>query len=309
MSLINSTTYTGKDVTDFYTSALLTGNSISYFRQILNAKYGDKIPSLNIGNILQAGSSCGSSASGSVTLAQKSITVCPVDINVAVCNGDWEGTFLSEYMKPGSKYAQTPEGVQEYILDIMKARISQQVEYMVWAGDTAGSPSTICNGLIKKLLADNNVIDATTATTLSKSNIVAELEEVYGLIPDAVLAQRGSDGFTKVKIFISPAAARFYMQALYSTFPALNASNNGEFKMYYLNTELVLAPGMPTNTMVAAIFDENIVFETDLLDDMMSVEVLVDPTPGSKSTHFVTSFKFAVDFLNGAEVVLYGTGS
>ena len=308
MSLINNTTYTGKDLTEFFTDALLTGNSLAKFRLIPNAKQTQKIPSLNIGNVFQVGNDCGSSASGDVTLAQKSIEVCPVDVNVALCNGEWEGTFLSEYMKPGSTYAQTPEGMQEYILNVMKARISQQAEYMTWAGSTTASPAQVCDGIIKKLVADSEVIDASTATTLSKSNIVAELEEVYNLIPEEVLVQLASDGTTKVKIFISPAAARFYMQALYSTFPALNTTNTGEFKMYYLNTELVLAPGMPTNTMVAADPD-NLIFATDLMDDMNTIEVKIDPTPGSKKTHFITSFKFGVDYAKGAEIVLYGTGS
>ena len=308
MSLINNTTYTGKDLTEFFTDALLTGNSISKFRLIPNAKQTQKIPFLNIGNVFQAGNDCGSSASGDVTLAQKSIEVCPVDVNVALCNGEWEGTFLSEYMKPGSNYAQTPEGMQEYILNVMKARISQQAEYMTWGGSTTASPPQVCDGLIKKLLADSDVIDASTPTTLSKSNIVAELEEAYNLIPEEVLMQLNGDGTTKVKIFISPAAGRFYMQALYSTFPALNTTNAGEFKMFYLNTELVVAPGMPTNTMVAADPD-NLIFATDLMDDMSTIEVKIDPTPGSKKTHFITSFKFGVDYAKGSEVVLYGTGS
>lgn len=309
MSLINHTTYTGKDLTDFFTSALLTGNSISRFKPILNAKQTQKIPFLEIGNIFQVGSSCGSTASGDATISQKSISVCPIDINLKLCNGEWEATFMSEYMKPGSTYAQTPAGMQEFILNVMKDRISQQAEFMTWSGDTASSPPEVCDGLVKKLLADADVIDASTPTTLSKSNIVAELEEVYNLIPEAVLVQTKAGGTTKVCIFVSPAAARFYMQALYSTFPALNTTNNGDFKLFYLNTELVVAPGLGTNTMVAAVPDENLVFATDLLDDMMSIEVKPDPTPGSKATHFVTSFKFGVDFAKGAEIVLYGTGS
>lgn len=307
MSLTNNTTYTGKDSVDFITDALLTGNSVSRFMQLLNVKNSEKIPSLNIGNIFQAGT-CEPTASGTLTLDQKRISVCPVDINVSLCNEDWEATFLSEYMKAGSTYAQTPDGVQSFILDVMKNRILQQSEYMTWNGNTAGSPATICDGMIKKLLADNNVIDASTPTTLSKSNIVAELEEVYALIPEAVLTQLRPDGFTKVAIFISPAAGRFYAQALYSTFPALNATNNGEFKMYYLNTELIVAPGMPTNTIVAAIPEENLVFATDLVSDM-EVSVKESPNPGSKKTHFVTSFKWGVDFVKGYEIVLYGTGS
>lgn len=305
--MTNNTTYYGKDLQEFYTDALLTGDSLKYFRQILDAKYKVKIPYLNIGNLFQEGGNCGSTATTNSELDQKSITVCPIDINHKECTNEWEATFKSEMLKAGSNYAQLPDGLQQYILDIMKSKISAQSERMTWQGSTTASPPDACDGLIKKLLADSDVIDVASWNVLTKNNIVAEIETAYNLIPTAVLNQM-ANGSTKVKGFISPSAARFYMQAMYGTFPAINAANNGEFRLNYLNTELIVAPGLPNNTMVFADPD-NLIFATDLTDDMSNIEIVVDPTPGSKAIHFVTSFKWAVDFAKGAEIVLYGVGS
>lgn len=301
MALINNTVYTPKQTVEYFTDTLLTGTSIERFMLMPGVKNKAFIPSLNVGNLFQLGT-CSPVESGNFTLANKEITVCPIDIKTGFCNSEWEASFEAEYMKPGSKYAQSPENLNQFIIDLMGNRIKQQAEYMTWQGNTAGSPGTVCDGIIKKLLADAAVIDVGSPLTLSKANIIAEIERVYNLIPTAVRVSG------KAVIFLSVAAADFYMQAQYGTFPALNSSNSGDFTLKYLNTELVVSPGMPTNTMVAG-DPENFVFATDLKDDMLSVEVSPDPTVGSKKLIYWTSFRWGVDFKSGAEIVLYGTGS
>ena len=75
MSLINLTTYCGKETEGFYSVALLTGKTKELIRLIPNVKSSAKITSLNLGNILQL-DSCVFNPSGDVTLDQKTLTVC-----------------------------------------------------------------------------------------------------------------------------------------------------------------------------------------------------------------------------------------
>jgi hypothetical protein len=296
MALVDNTTYTGKDTDGFFSVALLTGDSKSRIRLIPNVKSTVKMGSLNLGDILQA-DSCSVSASGTLTLAQKTLEVCPLAIKVPICTSDFEANYLSESLKPGSNTEENfPNGFVDYLLDLVAQKISEQTEELLWQGDTAGSPATKCDGLIVKMLADATVIDV-AGTTLSKSNIITEIEKVYDAIPTTI-----SEG-GKCVIFISRKAAKYYREALVAANPALIAYNNGDFTLRYIDVELVVAPGMLANRMVAA-DPMNLWYGTDLVNDEKEIEVVVDPL-NKKQAYIITSFKWGVEYGVGAEIVLY----
>lgn len=296
MALIDNTTYTGKDTDGFFSVALLTGDTKSKVRLIPNVKSTVKMGSLNLGNILQA-DGCTLEAVGNYTLAQKSLEVCDLAVKVPICVKDYEANYLSESLRPGSNVEENfPNGFVDYLLDLVAQQISTQTEHLFWQGDTAGSPATLCDGIVKKLLADATVLDV-TGTTLSASNIIAEIGKVYDKVPDTI-----SEG-GKVVIFLSRKAARFYRQALVASNPALIAWNNGDFTLRYIDVELYVSPGMATNQMVAA-EPMNLWYGTDLISDDKEVEIVKDPT-NPKQHYIITSFKWGVNYGVGAEIVLY----
>lgn len=297
MGLIDNTTYTGKDTDGFFSVALLTGDTKSKVRLIPNAKSTVKMGSLNLGNILQA-DSCSLEGVGNYTLAQKSLEVCDIAIKVPICAKDYEANYLSESLRAGSNVDQNfPEGFVGYLLELVAQQISTQTEALFWQGDTAGSPVSLCDGLIKKFLADSTVIDVGAGTVLSASNIIAQIGIVYDAIPDTI-----SDN-GKVAIFISRKAAKFYRQALVTANPALIAYNNGDFTLRYIDVELIVSAGMPTNDMVAA-EPMNLWYGTDLVSDEKGIEIVTDPL-NPKQSYIITSFKWGVNYGVGAEIVYY----
>lgn len=297
MGLIDNTTYTGKDTDGFFSVALLTGDTKSKVRLIPNAKSTVKMGSLNLGNILQA-DSCSLEGVGNYTLAQKSLEVCDIAIKVPICAKDYEANYLSESLRAGSNVDQNfPEGFVGYLLELVAQQISTQTEALFWQGDTAGSPVSLCDGLIKKFLADSTVIDVGAGTVLSASNIIAQIGIVYDAIPDTI-----SDN-GKVAIFISRKAAKFYRQALVTANPALIAYNNGDFTLRYIDVELIVSAGMPTNDMVAA-EPMNLWYGTDLVSDEKEIEIVTDPL-NPKQSYIITSFKWGVNYGVGAEIVYY----
>jgi hypothetical protein len=303
MALVDNTTYTGKDLDGFYSVALLTGNTKSLVRQVPNVKYKVKLASLNLGDILQS-DSCDVPESGTYTLEQKTLEVCDFAINIPFCAKDYEVNYLSEQLRAGSNVPENfPEGFMGYMMKLIADKISEQTEELFWAGNTAGSPATLCDGLIKKFLADSAVIDCSSPATLSASNIVAELTEVVTAIPVTVRDK------SKIKIFISPAAKQFYEFSLLATHPAIYASNNIDLSAKFMGYELVVSNGMPTNTMVAA-DPMNLWFGCDVVNEENSLTFIDDRNiTGQKTARLVTSFKFGVQYGNGSEVVLYGTGA
>ena len=298
MALVDNTTYTGEDALGFYSKALLTGNTKSMINLVPDVKSKVKIARLDLANILQP-SDCTFSDQGTSTLSQKTLEVCPIKVNLEFCTRDFEVNYLSEQLRPGSLEAQIPASFQEYILEQISQNISADLEKMLWQGDTAASPASICDGFLKKFLADAAVIDV-TGTTITAANVIAEMGKVYAAIPDTI-REKGN-----VVIFVSPAVAKFYKVALASLNNALIGSyNNGDFTLSYIDTKVIVAEGLPTNQMVAA-DPKNLWYGTDLMSDTEDILVLpMRDKTGAPTVRIVAEFKFGVEYGVGEEIVWY----
>lgn len=299
-TLSNSTTYTGKDLDGFYTTALLTGTSKSTFRLFPNVKSSVKVGSLNLGNIL-ADDSCSFAATGTITLAQKTLSVCALKVNLELCEKDYESIYLSEKMRPGSNVdGNIPSDFNEFLLNLVAARISQQTEVIAWAGDDSASPVTLCNGIIYGLTNDAGVIDvAADGTKISAtSTVVAEIARIYTAIPNTL-------DVSKLTLYISIATARAYKQALVAANPALVGYNQGSYELTYIDLKMVVAEGMPTNKAVCA-DPMNLWYATDLVSDENELNVIsMKGILGEPTVRMVTEFKIGFGFGNAAEIVLY----
>lgn len=302
MALVDNTTYTGKDLAGFYSVALLTGNTKQLIRLVPNVKSKVKLGSLNLGNVLQE-DSCDVPESGTYTLAQKTLEVCDLAVNIPLCAKDYETNYLSETLRAGSNVeANFPDGFMGYLMKLVAEKISAQTEALLWAGDTTASPPALCDGFVKKFIADSDVLDCASPTTLSASNIVTELTKVYNKIPYTL-------NKANIKCFISPSAATFYKQYLVTNFPSLMAWNSADQALKFIDLELVVSNGMPASTMVAC-DPNNLWFGTDLMNDENELIFIDDKKiTGQKTARIMTSFKWGVQYGNGSEVVLYGTGS
>lgn len=299
-TLSNSTTYTGKDLEGFYSVALLTGKSKERFKLFANVKSSIKVGNMGLGNIL-ADDSCSFAATGTITLGQKTLSVCPLKVNLELCEKDYESLYLSEQLRPGSNVdGNIPASFNDYLLKLVSERISQQTEVICWQGDDTNSPGTLCNGINVQLAADPTVVTvAATGTNISGSTtVIAEIAKIYNAIPNTL-------DKSKVKIFISIATATAYKQALVAANPALVGYNQGDYTLRYIDVELVEAPGMPTNRAVAADPD-NLWMATDLVSDEFELDIIsMKGILGEPTVRMVTEFKLGFGFGVGAEIVYY----
>ena len=303
MALVDNTTYTGKDLDGFYSTALLTGDTKSKIRLVPNVKSKVKLASLDLGNIIQD-DSCAVSASGTYTLAQKTLEVCDFAVRIELCAKDYETNYLSEQLRPGSNNdSNFPDGFMGYLMKLVADKISQQTENIIWNGDTAGSPGeTLCDGFIKKFLADAAVVDIAAPVALSASNIIAKLELVYNAIPNTLKVP-------DLVAFISIKAARYYRQALVAANPALVAYNGPDQALYYLDLKLVVSEGMANDTIVCC-NPNNLWYGTDLMNNENSLSFIDNlKITGQKTASIITTFKWGVEYGVGSEIVLYGIGS
>lgn len=300
-SFTDNTTYSGKDALGFYSLALLGGEFVKGIHLVPDVKSKIKMANLNLSGLLQA-DSCSFSDSGTATLGQKTLEVCDLKINLEFCTQSFEQNYLSEQLRPGSNSDELPASFQEYLVTEIMKHVANDIDYIAMQGDVDASPATnpyvLCDGFLKKWLADSDVIDV-TGTTLSASNIMAEVAKLYNAVPNTI-ANRG-----KVKFYFSPAAAKFYRQALVATNPALIAVNGSSFELSYLGIPIEIVQHLPTNQMFAAEPD-NLWFGTDLLSDMEDIRIIPQlDKSGSRAVRFVAFMKVGFNYGNGAEITYY----
>lgn len=301
-SLVDSTTYTGKDALGFYSKALLGGNFISSIKINADIKSKEKFARLDVANIL-SGSDCTFTAAGSATLSQKTLEVCPIKVNLEFCTRDFEVNYLSEQLKLGSNSAQTPASFQEYLMEQIAKNIATDVDNIAINGNTATSPAgsllDLCQGLLIQFDNDATVVDV-TGTTLSASNIIAEIAKLYNAIATTI-----SEDVEALRIYISPTAAKFYRIALVNAFPALYASNNADLSLSYNGIQIQVVKHLPANVMFAARWD-NLWFGTDLMSDLEDIKIIdMYETTGAPNVRFVANFKVGFGYEIGEEIAYY----
>ena len=298
MALVDNTTFTGRDAEGFYSAALLSGPSKSLLTLIPNVKSKVKLAAFDLGNILQD-ADCTFTSSGEGTLGQKAFTVCPIKINLEYCKRTFETNYLSTQLRAGSNNSEVvPPSMEEYLLDITARKVSSDLETIVWQGNTTGAtyPINVCDGLIFKFSADTNVIKP-SGFTLTLSNIISATTLVYNAIPNTVFDK------PDLKIFMGIAAAKLYRQAIAAA--SSEAYYVGAKTLDFLGIEIIEAPGMPANTIVAGALS-NMFLLTDLESDFEDVRILsMVETIGQPTIRLVGEFKFGVDYYFGAEIVYF----
>ena len=299
-SLTDSTTFAGKDAEGFYSEALLSGKSAKLFSLVPNVKSKIKLADLNLGNIIQD-ADCTFSAAGEGTLAQKSFEVAPFKINLSYCKRTFETNYLSAQLRPGSNNDEVmPATIQEYLLSLVAAQTANDLEKITWEGDTTSLvyPYNAADGLVKKFLADSNVIDIASPVAITSSNVIAKTQLVYNDIPETIIDK------DDLRIFMAPNVFRAYKAAL-ATASAETNFMQAYNELYFLGTKVELAPGMASNTIVAARLS-NLFLLTDLMSDFEDINVLPQSgVTGEPTVRMTAEFKFGVDYMYGSEVVLY----
>lgn len=300
MALTDNTTFYGKDAEGFFKKVLTTGVAKSEIALIPNVKSKIKLAYSDLGNILQA-EDCSFSNTGEGSLNQKTMEVCDLKVNLEYCATTFEANYLSMQLRAGSNSEEVmPNSYAEFVVDYVAEKVASDLETVMFQGDTATSsyPYSLCDGLVKLMTADDDVIDVSaTSSTIVSTNVIAELNRVLEVVPAEVRQQ------PNFKIFVSQQIAFAYKQAQASTTGGLFMV--GDKELNYLGFRLIPTSGLLAKQMIAANMDK-VFFLTDLTSDWD--EILLIPQrniSGARSERFVTSLKFGVNYLYGTEIVLY----
>ena len=222
---------------------------------------------------------------GTLTLTDRALEPTDKKMNLSLCATDLEQDWQAAQMQAGANNSNMGADFAAFMMDYLGAQIGENIENQIWA-DTKTN-----------LAADGTVVDV-TAGTLAAANIVAEMQKVYDAVPASVY------GKDDLRIYVGTNAVRFYIQAM-STLGYMNAYYAGDVPLLFEGVEVVHAPGLAANTMVAARVS-NLYWGTDLQSDATTFKVIdMRDTTGANEIRIAANFSSGVQHGVGADIVLY----
>ena len=300
MALTDNTTFYGIDAEGFYRQALTTGVAKNELTLLPGVKSKIKLASNDLGNILQA-DSCSFDAAGEGTLAQKTMEVCDIKINLEYCATTFEQNYLSAQLRAGSNSDQVmPDSYAQFVLASVAEKTAADLEKIMFRGDsgTTSYPLSLCNGLNKLLGDDSDVVDVSaTASTMTATIVIGELDRVLLAVPAQIRSK------VDFKIFVSQEIAFAYKQAQAASTGGLFMV--GDKELNYLGFKLIPTSNLIGNKMIA-FAASNVFFLTDLSSDFESITIIPQRNiSGARTERLVASLKFGVNYMFGEEIVFY----
>jgi len=309
-----TSTYAGEAASDYIAAALLSARTLD--NQLVtikpNVKYKEVIQKLDVNGIIQD-ASCDFVTSGSVAISERVLTPKELQVNISLCKQEfldsWEALALGY-----SAFDEIPRSFNDYLVSYVGGKVAEATETSIWTGDnslngqfggfeTAFSASA-ATGLTTEVQAARTDGDgAIVSGSITSANVVAKLTAVYDTISAAVY------GKEDLVIYGGTNVVKAYQSALSGVTNVGSFNNNlnvGEKPSNFQGIEIVLAPGMSANSIVAA-QKSNLFFGTGLLSDYNEVRVLdMANIDGSQNYRIVMRYTAATQFGVGQDIVYYG---
>ena len=300
-----TTSYSGEFSKKYISAALLSASTIENggIEVMPNVKFKSVIQRLATDAIVKD-ATCAFDATSTVTLTERIITPEEFQVNLELCKKDFASTWQSIEMGM-SAFETLPKSFADYLIGHVAAKVAENNEISIWRGVNATAGQFA--GFVTLATADAAVIDV-TGTTVTASNVIAELGKVVDAIPSALY------GKEDLYIYVSQNVARAYVRAL-GGFGASGLGANGtnsqgtqwfnNGSLSFDGVKIFVANGLASNYMMAA-QKSNLFFGTGLLSDHNEVKLIdMADIDGSQNVRVVMRFTAGVQYGVGSEIVLY----
>ena len=295
-----TTSYAGESAKKYIAAALLEGTTLANGGMTImpNVKHKSVIQKVDVSGLI-ANATCDFTDAGTVAISERVITLEEFQVNVKFCTkqfvDSWESAELG-----ASTFKNMPSSFGDFIIGNFADQISASVENAIWQG--ANATAGQIDGFETLWAADADVIDV-TATTVTASNVIAQLGAILDAAPNTVY---GKEDLT---LYVSRNIMKAYVRAL----AAQGGGYENRVNMWYdMNTPLTfdgiplfLANGLSDDTAALA-QKSNLYFGTNLVSDMNEVRVIdTSETLGDQNARFVSRFAYGIQYGYGAEIVFY----
>ena len=282
---------------EFYSRAYITEDIVDNYRTLPGIKSATKLANVSFGSILQS-SSCAFSAPTD-SLDAIDIDVCALSAMAQICQFDLEQSFLSLQMAAGSNGSFEVASFMSYYWETMSMQIGEDVELLRWNGDTlSGDPLlSLCDGYLKRLLADAAVVDVANVA-ITSGNVIAQLTLILNAASASIKRKK--------------ADLRFYVSSNIATAYELAAAQ-GNTQTYvttplaltFLGIKMVVAEGLPNDTAVLTL-KNNLIYAFDSESDAKALRAVnLNDTVAEPYLRTRANLKVGFWYTNPTEIVLY----
>jgi len=202
-------------------------------------------------------------------------------------------------MSQGSNGDFSVASFMAYYWNEMAARIGNDLELIRWQGDTTSEDPvlSLCDGYLKQLCADS-AVNGLYSGAIDSSNVLARMTAVLQASPAAVQAKRAD-----LRLFVSSDVFVNYQIAAASgnTLTYVTAPLAPTF----LGIKIVLAEGMPVNTMVLAL-KTDLIYAFDAEGDSKALKAVnLSDSVAEPYIRTRANLKAGFHYTNPSQIVVY----
>lgn len=236
--------------------------------QNLTVQTGVKAPTainiISTDAIFQDGNLAGWTPTGTTVHSQRILTPGDIKVQEAINPKDINKTWMSHLVKAGSYENAIP--FEQYYTDVKINAINRNSEKAIWQGDTASADPTLnkFNGFLKNI-SGTTAVDGNTssATAITKSNIVQLVDDMYAVLDVDALAK------DDLRLAVGYDVARLYVQA-HKDLDLRNyekIAGKFEFEIPGTNVKLFATSGLDGTSRMIMGSASNLVIGVDLEND------------------------------------------
>lgn len=275
-----TSTYAGEASSDYIAAALLSAKTLDQQNVEIhpNVKYKEVIQKLDVAGIVQD-ASCDFATSGSVAITETVLEPKELQVNLELCKQNfldsWEAISLGY-----SAFDEIPRNFTDYLISYVGGKVAEATETSIWNGalgngsflgfeeriTTSGTGSA---DSYNPAIASGSAIPRVNGT-VDKDNVVQILTEVVDAIPSTVYGKEDVVIYVGTKVLKAWQSSQSGQVNIGSFNSQLNV---GEKPLNFQGIEIVHAPGISDNTIIAG-QKSNFHFGTGLLSDYNEVRVL-----------------------------------
>jgi hypothetical protein len=261
----------------------------------------------------QSDSTCGFNASGTSTFSHRDISVVEIKWNDQWCPKDLQAKFTSTKLAQGAQRQQETLPFEQVIMNEVMLNLNTQLEYGIWQGDTANPFNTNLkqfSGFLKTIVGASPIL-ATTQTSLTTSNIVAALNNIYDNIP----AQLLNNPERPMEVFMGYQEFKYLVQALFTLnnyhFDVANAWKTMSLEMPATGLKVTAVKGLTAFTgatyaskqSIVCTYAKNLVYGTDLEGDYEDAKIWY--SQDDDVIKGLIRWKSGVQVARPSEIILY----
>ena len=302
-----TTTYAGEFARKYVSQALLAAPTIAngLISVKPNVKYKEVLKRVNTGSLLANGT-CDFTPTGTISLVERILEPKELQVNQVLCKKsfrtDWEAIEMGV-----SAYDNLPPTFADFIIAEYVAKVAAENELNIWRG-VEGQGAF--DGIMTKLAVDASlpVANEIAGTTVTASNVVAELEKIFNAIPNTLY------GRDDLYIGVSTNIYKAYLMSL-GGFAANGVGANGYDNkglnqslqdLFFAGVKIVMLPALANNTAICT-YVENLYFGTGLISDHNEVKVIdTGDTLGDQNVRLVMRMTGGVQYAIVEDIVTYG---